>query len=523
MVVSRGAASRPWRGGFRTVNLAFLCWITAACVSTFPPELQADRTGDVSKVLENAFEEVTENYVDPIETGDLAVAGLRGLGHLEPKLDIVDLPQAVEITFDSVKFHSFVKPPASDINAWADAAAEAMIAASERSSGIRVVSLTRVYDAYMEGIAKVLGPDVFYLTDAEVRDRIFPKFNSGILFAYREVEAGLEVLHLDPAGRLTSEGLRVGDVVTQVNDVSVRSKNHWEIQQMLLGPEGSKVTLTVQEQEPQTERRVSLTRWKTQFPSYEPVNRGEISGYALPYFTVRAARDLRRKIAGDAHLAGPGAGEFDGVVLDLRRSVGGGEFAVEELANVFLGKGTVSINKGREAQPERRLNASWPNPSHNRPLIVVVDETTGAGAEIVTAALQDNGRALVIGSSTQGYGVTTKFVSLSKLGDFRMPVSRNYAPSGYGLGGRGVMPDICISGAGVTLDGLMPALRRGDGLIDLATRQRQIDQHDSVAVTEQRAVCPMEEVQAALSFDLAAAILNEPGLYQRLLRHSSIN
>jgi carboxyl-terminal processing protease len=166
------------------------------------------------------------------------------------------------------------------------------------------------------------------------------------------------------------------------------------------------------------------------------------------------------------------------------------------------------------------VNASWPDHTENVPLVVLVDGSTGYGTEEVVAALQDNGRALVIGSTTQGDGIVRANVRLFNMGDIWMRVAFSYAPSGYGLAGRGVMPHVCTSAVSIAPDDLMATLRAGRGVVAAEVRRRHIDPQDEEALKAFRALCPPTVDEDDLTLDLALAILEEPDLYGRLMQQA---
>jgi carboxyl-terminal processing protease len=196
---------------------------------------------------------------------------------------------------------------------------------------------------------------------------------------------------------------------------------------------------------------------------------------------------------------------------------GGSPDAARRLANGFMNDGVVFSRRGRQDTANAVIEAGGTNPSGRLPLVVLVDSTTLGGAEITVAALQDSGRALVIGAPTAGAGIIRKNVSLYNLGVINLAWARAVSSSGYGIEGRGVMPNVCISAPGTTLEDRLAALRHGNGVIDAAERKRQIDPDDAAAITAFRALCPPTPDSDAIAYDLGIAILKDPVLYARLM------
>jgi carboxyl-terminal processing protease len=136
---------------------------------------------------------------------------------------------------------------------------------------------------------------------------------------------------------------------------------------------------------------------------------------------------------------------------------------------------------------------------------------------LAAAGLQDSGRALVIGSKTAGAGVIRRNVSLYNLGAINLAWAHAYAPSGYAIEERGVMPHICTAMLDATVEGMVSTLRSGEGMIDVATRTRNIAPDDAAAMREFRTLCPADSGSGDLAYKLALAILDSPGLYARLM------
>lgn len=495
--------------------------VVAACVAPFPPELHAENHDRVARVLGNAYEEVTENYVDRVEVAELAIAGLGNLSQLEPAFSVHTDAQVVSLKLRGEEIHSFSKPPADDVDAWADAAADALIAARTHSGAVRARSGKQVFEKHMEGVAAALPRGAHYATDEESRaEWSAPKYDGGVMFTYRRREEGLELWRLDPGGRLEAAGLRKGDVLTHVNFALIPSLTYSQMSSLLAGPEGSTVTFTVLRGEPASAMDFRVARWKQEFPSFEVVRHEGIAVFQAPYLNVRVTHELTARLGTELRKARYGEMPLTGLVLDLRGNIGSNELVSTDMANAFLGKGIISTQRTYRSQPKTVINASWPDHSENLPLVVLVDGVTGFGAEEVVAALQDNDRALVIGSSTAGEGIDFDKVSLYNMGHVTMPVAFSHAPSGYGLAGRGVMPNICTSTTGTTFDDVMAALRRGEGMIDPEIRQRHIDPEDGEALAAFRELCPPDVDQAGVALDLALAILKELKLYARLMQQA---
>jgi carboxyl-terminal processing protease len=206
-----------------------------------------------------------------------------------------------------------------------------------------------------------------------------------------------------------------------------------------------------------------------------------------------------------------------GVILDLRNNPGGLLDSVLSASDFFLSKGRILTTHGRHDDSHQNFVASSKPPVIEQPLVVLVDQDSAAGSEVVVAALQDNGRAVVVGTTSFGKGTIQMALPMPNRGIFGLTWTEMYAPAGYRLNRRGVMPTVC-TGGDVTTDEVLTALRAGGGVIDRATRAQDIDPEDTAAVEAFRALCPPRKDDAEdVALEVARALLPDPALYDRVL------
>jgi carboxyl-terminal processing protease len=149
---------------------------------------------------------------------------------------------------------------------------------------------------------------------------------------------------------------------------------------------------------------------------------------------------------------------------------------------------------------------------------VLINGNSASASEIVAAALQDTGRAVVIGSNSYGKGTVQTVLRLPNDGELTLTWARFHAPSGYTLNDLGVLPTICTARAGADPEGLMAALG-SDRLPPLPVVWRNSVAHDDLAaLTELRATCPVQRDEPAIDLELALDLLHAPTLYARALK-----
>jgi carboxyl-terminal processing protease len=478
----------------------------------------------------------------------MALAGLANLAAVEPGLAILESGEKVTLSLGADPFYSFDKPAGKGADDWANAISKALIAAHLRSGQLQRTDPQRIYDSYMTGVAGALGDDSRYYPSEEFYGYLEANFDGLVDLTYAKTEGGLRVLSLDHTGRLAAAGLKAGDIITHVDGKATAPLSQFEVYSLLRGPEGSKVSLNLLRDGEALPASIAVLRWKIAPRSYELSRIGGIAVYKLPVLNEFAANELASSLSGKPltglllDLRGE-PGEAAGAVsspsvtfgtsrLDWSNVVGyidfgfmsgpgGSPDAARRLATAFMSDGVIFRRRGRQDTANAVIEAGGFNPSGRLPLVVLVDAYTIGGAEMATAALQDSGRALVIGASTAGSGTIRRNVSLYNLGVINLPWAQAYAPSGYGIEGRGVMPNVCTTRPGITLDAVLAGLRRGEGMIGEEARGRVIAPDDAAGIAAHRALCPAVPDTGGLAHDLGMAILQDPALYARLMQQGA--
>jgi carboxyl-terminal processing protease len=229
-------------------------------------------------------------------------------------------------------------------------------------------------------------------------------------------------------------GLTRGDVITQVGSTSLANRSEKFSAALIKGKAGTKVTLTVLRHK--RKRTVTVTRADIVVPvaaSKILDYKGSKLGYVeLTSFTAGSGAEVRSQVQQVLHQGARA------IILDLRENGGGLVDEAINVASVFIPDGTIVSTDGR-AQP-RQVYLAKPSltVAPKIPMVVLVDSGTASAAEIVTGALQDRGRAKVVGTHTYGKGVFQEIEPLPNGGALDFTVGEYFTPSGRNLGGGGV-------------------------------------------------------------------------------------
>jgi carboxyl-terminal processing protease len=239
-----------------------------------------------------------------------------------------------------------------------------------------------------------------------------------------------EVIGHSPAAKA---GLTAGDLITRVGSTSLANRSQGFSSGLIRGRAGTRVTLTVQHG---TRRRnVTIVRATIAQPvagSRILTFKGTKLGYVdLTSFTQGSGDEVRVQVDRVLHQGARA------LILDLRENGGGLLEEGVNIASIFIPDGTIVSTDGR-SQPRQVYMAKGHAIPTSIPLVVLVDHNTASAAEIVTGALQDRGRAKVVGTRTYGKGVFQEIQPLSNGGALDFTIGEYFTPSGHNLGGGGV-------------------------------------------------------------------------------------
>ena len=263
---------------------------------------------------------------------------------------------------------------------------------------------------------------------------------TGVGIDVQTVPRGLLVVDAFAGSPAAKAGLSRGDLITAVGSTSLAKRSSTFSAGLIKGRAGTRVTLTIVSGK--RRHTVSLVRANITVP----VASGRILKYhstklgyvALTSFTAGSGAEVRSQVDKVLHQGAKA------LILDLRENGGGLLQEAVNVASIFIPDGTIVSTAGR-SQPRQVYLARGGAISTKVPLVVVVDGGTASSAEIVTAALQDRGRAKVVGTHTYGKGVFQEIQPLPNGGALDFTVGQYFTPSGRNLGGGGVR-----RGAGIT-------------------------------------------------------------------------
>ncbi|MFO7323352.1 MAG: S41 family peptidase [Chloroflexota bacterium] len=239
-------------------------------------------------------------------------------------------------------------------------------------------------------------------------------------------------------------GIRQGDIFFAVEGEDVSAMTQLELAQKVRGPEGSEVKLTLKRGDELID--FTVERARIIIPMIESRMLDNNIGYVrLNQFGPQARQEM------DAAIEALGGNQLDGLVLDMRGNPGGLLSAAIDISSAFIKDGTILIEDfGNGKEQVFTTNGSYNGLTV--PLVVLVDEASASASELVAGALQDNGRATIVGEPTFGKGTVQTWQQLVNGGGIRLTIARWLTPARNWIHSNGIIPDIVVEWNPTTLD-----------------------------------------------------------------------
>ncbi|UCD84247.1 MAG: S41 family peptidase [Deltaproteobacteria bacterium] len=236
-------------------------------------------------------------------------------------------------------------------------------------------------------------------------------------------------------------GIKEGDKILKIDGETTKDITLMDAVKKLRGPKGTKVTISVMREGFTEPRDYSITRDVIKIPSIKSKMLEDGYGYIrITQYQERTNRDLIKSLR--ELESNPGG--LKGLVLDLRRNPGGLLEQAAKVADCFIDSGLIVSTKGRTPSANLDFIAHKENSHSKYPMVVLVNKGTASGSEIVAGALQDNGRAVIMGTKTFGKGSVQTIFPLGDGLGLRLTTAKWYTPKGTSIHDEGITPDIII-------------------------------------------------------------------------------
>ena len=294
----------------------------------------------------------------------------------------------------------------------------------------------------IRGMVGDLDPHSQFLDADEYRDIRISTSGSytGIGIEIGEVDGQVQIITPIAGSPAARSGLRSGDLIVAVDGVAIEPDHLHETISRMRGRAGSELSVTVQRDHENFTYELRREIVRVASVHYENLDNGY--GYVrLNQFSETTARELSRAID---KLQDARGGMLEGLVLDLRNNPGGVLDAAVDVADLFLDSGVIVAAEGRTVDSRFRHSAHRGDVLDGAELVVLVNGGSASASEIVAGALQDHGRAIVVGTRTFGKGLVQTVMPLSQGRAIKLTTSRYYTPSGDSIHETGITPDVYV-------------------------------------------------------------------------------
>ena len=473
-----------------------------------------------ASVITAALTFIAPRALDPVTVRQLALWGLSAPASLDATLS-TDVSDGAAILLQSGKpILTRPLPASDDPAAWAALVAAILAGAADASPDFRAAGTQGALASFFDELFNHLDPYSRYVPPAAAEgDR-----------ARRSGEAGpgVTVIHTGPAvrgafvvaavnanGPGAEAGITAGDRILAIDGQPIAGEDLDTVQSLLAGEEGSTLTITLRGRRGPV-RTLDVERAVTPPETVFASRSNDLLLIRITAFSVDTDQRLETEL--ERYLTPPAARTVRGVVLDLRGNRGGLLRQAVAAINLLLSHGAIATTAGRDPDANHQWVAAAGDVTDGRPVIMLVDGRTASAAEIMAAALADNGRGVAVGSATLGKGLVQTIGTMPGGGELFVSWSRVLAPGGWPLQSLGVLPQICTSLGEDALAQQLQDLERGSQPMAAALARHNaarapLPAAEALAL---RSPCPAAEARDA---DLTAArfLLAHPAAYEAAL------
>ncbi len=315
-----------------------------------------------------------------------------------------------------------------------------------RAQYVEEVDEEDLIEAAINGMLTSLDPHSSYLSPRDAADmRVQTRGEFGGLgIEVTQEEGFVKVVSPIDDTPADAAGIEAGDFITHVDGESVLGLTLDAAVEMMRGPVGSEIIITVVREGVEDPFDVSIIRDTIKLTAVRTRNVGETVVLRVTTFNDQTYPNLKDGLEKRVEEAG-GLDAINGVVLDLRNNPGGLLTQSIRVSDAFLEAGEIVSTRGRDPQDGERFNATAGDLIEGKPIVVLINGGSASASEIVAGALQDHRRAIVIGTNSFGKGSVQTVMPLRQEGAMRLTTARYYTPSGRSIQALGISPDIVVA------------------------------------------------------------------------------
>lgn len=302
------------------------------------------------------------------------------------------------------------------------------------------VDQSKVIDAAINGMLQSLDPYSAYMDPESFKNmNIETKGEFGGLGIEITMESGFIKVITPIEGSPADEvGVKPGDYIIRINETQVKGLTLQEAVNLMRGKIGTSIDITIRRLEEDEDLKFTIIRDNVKVREISSSVMKNVGYIRLRAFNQQSSKQLRKKIKDLSKK------NLDGYILDLRNNPGGLLSQAIKITDAFLDGGEIVSTRGRDKNDIKIYTAKKGDILKRKPLIVLINRGSASASEIVSGALKDHKRAILLGEKTFGKGSVQSIIPLKKNGALRLTIAKYYLPSGQSISEIGVEPDITI-------------------------------------------------------------------------------
>ena len=295
-------------------------------------------------------------------------------------------------------------------------------------------------DAAINGLLQSLDPYSAYMTPESFKSM---QTETSGEFGGLGIEVGMEagvVKVISPIDNTPASkaGLKAGDYIVKINDTQVQGKSLTQAVELMRGPVGSSIEITVRRRGEKKALIFNITREIIEVQSVKfELLENNIGYIRLTSFNENSSSQVKEKIKKLNNNK-----KLKGYILDLRNNPGGLLSQAIKISDFFLDNGEIVSTKSRQTSENRKWFAKKGDLTNGKTVLVLINYGSASAAEIVAGALKDHKRAIIVGENSYGKGSVQSIIPLKNRGAIRLTIAKYYLPSGKSISEVGVTPDI---------------------------------------------------------------------------------
>ncbi|WP_420004801.1 S41 family peptidase [Arenibacterium sp. LLYu02] len=314
-----------------------------------------------------------------------------------------------------------------------------------RAQYVEEVDEKELIEAAIGGMLQSLDPHSSYLSPddaASMRVQTRGEFG-GLGIEVTQEDGFVKVVSPMDGTPAAEAGVEAGDFITHVDGESLLGLSLDDAVEMMRGPVGSEIIITVVREGEEEPFDISIIRDTIKLTAVRGRTEGDTVVLRVTTFNEQTTPNLVENLKAKAEELG-GMDHVNGIVLDLRNNPGGLLNEAISVADSFLDSGEIVSTRGRNPEDGERFNATPGDLIDGKPIVVLINGGSASASEIVAGALQDHRRAIVVGTKSFGKGSVQTVMPLRGDGAMRLTTARYYTPSGRSIQALGVSPDIIV-------------------------------------------------------------------------------